>query len=64
MAVYHVVPIKDGRYDWKVTKVNVGQKSRHKTKRTAVANAKQMGNRGDSLIMHREDGTVQGSKKL
>lgn len=64
MAVYHVVPDADGdtqRYGWKVTKVNVGRKSNHTKKSAALRKAERLASKGDSIIVHRTNGTVQRS---
>ena len=64
MAVYHVVPDKDGdtqRYGWKVTKVGVGRKSNHTKKSAAINKAKRLADTHDSIVIHRLNGTVQKS---
>jgi len=63
MAVYRVVPDADGdtqRYGWKVLK-NGRRQSNHTKKSAAKRKAKRMAGVGDSAILHRKDGTVQGS---
>lgn len=64
MAVYHVVPDKDGdtqRYGWRVTKVGVGTKSSHTVKSAAKRKAKRIASKGDSIVIHKANGQVQGS---
>jgi len=62
MATYRVLPLPDGesqRYGWKVQKG--GRKvSTHYKKSGAKRAAKQQAGNGDSIVLHRLDGTVQG----
>jgi len=63
MAVYRVVPDADGdtqRYGWKVLKDGT-RKSNHTKKSAAKRKAKRLAGVRDAVILHRTDGTVQGS---
>jgi hypothetical protein len=61
MSVYHVVPNHGDGYDWLVKKTGTGTKSRHRTKQRAIGKATTYQGRGDSVVVHRQDGTVQRS---
>lgn len=62
MATYRVLPLPDGtsqNYGWQVQK-NGRRISKHYKKSGAKRKASNKAGRGDSVILHRKDGTVQG----
>ena len=59
MTVYHVVPAA-GKWQVK-NQSNKSVVDNPRLKRRAVERAKQEAGRGDSVVVHRSDGTVQGS---
>jgi len=62
MATYRVLPLPDGvdqRYGWQVQK-NGRRISKHTKKSAAKRKARQKAGMGDSVVLHRTDGTVQG----
>jgi hypothetical protein len=59
MATYRVTPLPDGvsqRYGWQVQK-NGRRVSRHTKKSAAKRAARKNAGRGDSVLVHRLDGT-------
>lgn len=63
MATYRVTPLPDGttqRYGWQVQK-NGTRISKHELKRAARREAEREADPTDSVVVHRKDGTVQGS---
>jgi hypothetical protein len=62
MATYRVVPLPDTvdqRYGWQVKKGG-RRVSKHTKKSAAKRKARQLAGRGDSVVLHRTDGTVMG----
>jgi hypothetical protein len=62
MAVYRVTPLPDGvsqRSSWQIKKS--GRRiSTHTKKSAAKRKARSKASRGDSVVIHRKDGTVMG----
>lgn len=59
MATYRVTPLPDGvdqRYGWQVQK-NGRRISKHLKKSAAKRKARQKAGSGDSVVVHRTDGT-------
>lgn len=56
MTEYHVVPSGN---QWRVQKRGGSVVSNHRKKRPAVSKAKSTAGSGDSVVIHRADGTVQ-----
>lgn len=64
MAVYRVTPRDDDtdtRQSWKVHKDGVGMVSSHTKKSAAKRKARREAGEGDSIVLHRVDGTVMSS---
>lgn len=64
MATYRVQPTSDAnsqRYGWKVTKNGRQVGNAHTKKSAAKRKARRKRGQGDSVVLHRKDGTVQGS---
>jgi hypothetical protein len=64
MTRYSVVPAGNSRGNWKVEAggrtVSVG----HRTKSGAKREAKSRASGGDTVVLHRSDGTIQRSKQI
>lgn len=66
MATIRVKPLADGvdqRSSWSVTK-NASTKSTHVKKTAASTRARTIASEGDTLIVHRTDGTIQSRQTV
>jgi len=62
MTTYRVLPLPDGvaqRYGWQV-QANGRRVSKHTKKSAAKRTAREKAGAGDSVVLHRSDGTVIG----
>lgn len=63
MARYNVLPAGGTSSGWKVEQ-NGHPLTRHRTQKAAIKEAKRDGRSGDTLTIHRRDGTIREKRTL